>query len=470
MHFYKIKGVTVLFICFLLSFSKVRATTVIPITIYVLDDNNGTWANLATDASLSQMICDVNKIFAGQDDDLLAAINNNTFPNNYLAYVGDAGMRFFIAKIYRYTNVPQGQPMPPNNIVYPPATGVPIYLYNGSFAGIASSSIYNNVLTMIKTFGYNKATISHELGHMYDLCHLNGCGIAGEYTCLSGSDDCCSDTPPSSMTSCNINDGTNMPQNIMQEQPTGCQFFFTTQQRSRMNACITAHHPTWVDNTNCPALQYDWHNSVPTYTLTPTVVYNNPLYQAYIHVDAHLSSCVNGPVSYYYQLRRKDCESYYLGPPVFISDNISSFDIPVHENCNYVIRLIVQYSNGLRNAIEQEFFVPFTQGKVCGCNPGNPDSKPGNTLGLNETTSGFGISNITVYPNPVQKMLNLKNYNNDCSCISYTIMNNLGQFIDNGKANEQGTIDVSKMTSGIYYLRFVNSLTNETKTIQFMKL
>jgi len=463
------KGIIIPLIIVSFFFSRAGAANAIPITIYVLDDNTGTWASLASDASLAQMICDVNKIFAGQDDDMHTAINNNTFPANYTAYIGDAGMRFFIAKIYRFTNVPQGQPFPPNNIQYPAATGVPIYLYNGSFAGIAATQLYNNGLTMVKTFGYNKSTICHELGHWYDLCHLNGCGINGEYTCISGSDDCCADTPPTSVGSCPPNDGTNMPQNIMQDQPSGCRYLFTPQQRSRMNASIISNHPSWLDNTNCQALTFDWHNSVPTFTLVPGVVYNNPLYVPYIQVNAHVSSCVNGPLSYYYQLRLLDCESGYSGPPVYISDNNPTFYIQVHENCRYRIRLIVRYPNGMVNAIEQDFFVPFAQGKNCPCGTGNPGSKPGHELGVKEQNPTPGLSDIEVYPNPVKDVLNLKNYNNDCSCIDYTIVNNIGQVIKKDKSGNVGTIDVSKLVHGLYYLRFNNTNTGETKTIEFIK-
>ena len=71
------------------------------------------------------------------------------------------------------------------------------------------------------------------------------------------------------------------------------------------------------------------------------------------------------------------------------------------------------------------------------------------------------VSRFSLYPNPANDLLNL---NNPLDFqVSYNIIDQLGRKVDNGsvKPNSRGTIDISRLAQGTYYLR----LWNESNTM-----
>ena len=80
-------------------------------------------------------------------------------------------------------------------------------------------------------------------------------------------------------------------------------------------------------------------------------------------------------------------------------------------------------------------------------------------------TNSFDNANFTYYPNPVKNVLNLS-YTQDITSVS--IFNLLGQEMLTKSINAtQGTIDMSNMTSGAYFVKVTAD--NQTKTIKVIK-
>ncbi len=86
-----------------------------------------------------------------------------------------------------------------------------------------------------------------------------------------------------------------------------------------------------------------------------------------------------------------------------------------------------------------------------------------------DTVSTYGNNNldkqeISVYPNPVDDFINLKGKHN-LQLTYYEVTNSIGQIILKGKY--QDPIDISKLTSGTYYLKVYNKIA--FSTIKFVK-
>lgn len=80
-------------------------------------------------------------------------------------------------------------------------------------------------------------------------------------------------------------------------------------------------------------------------------------------------------------------------------------------------------------------------------------------------TNSFDNANFTYYPNPVKNVLNLL-YTQDITSVS--VFNLLGQEMLTKSINAtQGTIDMSNMTSGAYFVKVTAD--NQTKTIKVIK-
>ncbi|MEH6535305.1 MAG: T9SS type A sorting domain-containing protein [Psychroserpens sp.] len=81
------------------------------------------------------------------------------------------------------------------------------------------------------------------------------------------------------------------------------------------------------------------------------------------------------------------------------------------------------------------------------------------SLGINDFDD---ISDaITLYPNPAKSVLNIK-VSGSHSNVSYKIVNLLGQNVMNGDLN-RGSIDVSKLTAGMYIIEFTGDAKKGTK-------
>jgi uncharacterized protein (TIGR02145 family) len=81
---------------------------------------------------------------------------------------------------------------------------------------------------------------------------------------------------------------------------------------------------------------------------------------------------------------------------------------------------------------------------------------------LSNTT--FETNSIKLYPNPVNRVLNV-NIDNYLISQPYTIIDNLGRVVLNGKLNDvESTINVEQLSKGIYYLKIAGN--NATKFIK----
>ena len=79
-------------------------------------------------------------------------------------------------------------------------------------------------------------------------------------------------------------------------------------------------------------------------------------------------------------------------------------------------------------------------------------------------TESFDIISITLYPNPISSILNIKTYANIANQ-PYTISDALGKVVLNGKLNEvDTTINVEQLSKGLYYLKLSDS--NASKFIK----
>ena len=78
---------------------------------------------------------------------------------------------------------------------------------------------------------------------------------------------------------------------------------------------------------------------------------------------------------------------------------------------------------------------------------------------LSNTT--FETNSIKLYPNPVNRVLNV-NIDNYLINQPYTIIDNLGRVVLNGKINEvESTINVEQLSKGIYYLKIAGNNANK---------
>ena len=83
-------------------------------------------------------------------------------------------------------------------------------------------------------------------------------------------------------------------------------------------------------------------------------------------------------------------------------------------------------------------------------------------------SSNIQIENISVYPNPVNSLLNVNiGLNRD---FNYSIFNITGQIIGKGKfANNINRVDFSEVSKGIYFLRVFDSQSKKQNTYKLVK-
>lgn len=73
---------------------------------------------------------------------------------------------------------------------------------------------------------------------------------------------------------------------------------------------------------------------------------------------------------------------------------------------------------------------------------------------------------VSVYPNPVSSVLNIESKG---EVIKYSIYNLNGSLISDFRANSVNKIDVSKLNSGIYFLKLMSE-NKQIQTLKFIKL
>ena len=80
------------------------------------------------------------------------------------------------------------------------------------------------------------------------------------------------------------------------------------------------------------------------------------------------------------------------------------------------------------------------------------------SVGIDELT---GLSNVTIYPNPANDVLNIDYNKNGDDAIEISIIDQFGRVITsiNGLSNgfNHNTIDVSNLQSAVYFVRFTTN-------------
>jgi len=83
-------------------------------------------------------------------------------------------------------------------------------------------------------------------------------------------------------------------------------------------------------------------------------------------------------------------------------------------------------------------------------------------------TDNIQIENISIYPNPINNMLNVNVGSN--SGLNYSIFNITGKIIFNGKfINPSNRIDFSDLSKGVYFLQVFNKQLNKQNTYKLIK-
>lgn len=86
------------------------------------------------------------------------------------------------------------------------------------------------------------------------------------------------------------------------------------------------------------------------------------------------------------------------------------------------------------------------------------------TLSSKDENSVFGQLNVNSYPNPVEEILNISTENESLYFRIYSIS---GKKIIQSKLNEEKTINVNKLESGVYFISIFNN--SSQNTIKFIK-
>ena len=78
------------------------------------------------------------------------------------------------------------------------------------------------------------------------------------------------------------------------------------------------------------------------------------------------------------------------------------------------------------------------------------------------------IENISIYPNPINNMLNISVGSN--SGLNYSIFNITGQIIFKGKfTSSNNRVDFSDLSKGVYFLQVLDIQLNKQNTYKLIK-
>ncbi|MBN4057957.1 T9SS type A sorting domain-containing protein [Olleya sp. AH-315-K02] len=78
------------------------------------------------------------------------------------------------------------------------------------------------------------------------------------------------------------------------------------------------------------------------------------------------------------------------------------------------------------------------------------------------------INDLKVFPNPVSDIIFVSN-NNYLNKLNYNLFNFNGKLIKTSSVNYFNQIDISNLSSGLYFIRFINKNNDGVKTIKFIK-
>ncbi|MFN4246144.1 MAG: zinc-dependent metalloprotease [Flavipsychrobacter sp.] len=437
------------------------------------------WQQNTSDQALADLICDVNKIFAGTDDDLIA--NYSSIPSNYIPIIANTGIRFYIKGIDR----PASRPLAGTNYCSADlgsfdVGALNIYLYDFSGGGtgvyLRPSGCKMKDAIFVSKGSFNKSGVAHEIGHALDLCHLDGCGIAGSGlsgTTCGGSDDCMGDTPSgSAMTSCNISDGVNMPQNVMQSYNTGCRMFFTNNQKTRMRNSYILYHSLTPPPTTYP---FNWvvdpfysyplslsMNNVPaTFTndnegQTVAVTFSNCTDLSNItDVEWSVTGCPpgsSGAVASPFAFGTSPIGSSVFDWSFLFSAPYGA-SVGIYPNCILYVTFTIRYvwGSSIQRVIQFNNAPGNTHCYLCG--PTDPNSKFGTTSVSNTASQ---VADDVLYPNPATNTININGSYN-----FFNISDLSGRSVSNGVLNSQ-SVDISDLSKGTYIIR----LTGRSHSIQ----
>jgi len=465
-----------LVVLFMLPFQLVTAAPTvltIPVTFHVYGDpNDPVWAANASDQQLANLICAVNKIYAGQDPDLIAGYSS--LPPAFQSMISDTRIRFYIAAIDRPETSPAQGSYWGSVQLTPPAfpdgskdlQSFNIYLYQYSdgpssasdavFLAPAGGTTMTDVI-FLKKSGLNKTILAHELGHSLDLCHTDGCGAGGTpitQRCSMGN-SCCTGLPsglaftPPCMSAGSTT--TSMPQNIM-FPGTGsstCRTFFIPCQTDAMRNLITT---TW------------WRSYSPPNVLTIGAL-TGPIEDVplYIDIDDHQHSL---------NVIYPDCLapgviadiSYEIYQPCSPTDVLmTSGNLPAGTTtfnwaslmnppisllspaCVYYIKLTTTYTSGYTTIFK--YYINTTNGSTtnCPCGSGGENGKQGTT-----SVKTTDIKTPIVYPNPAKDMLMVSS---SYKFEAYKIYDMTGRLLLKGDNNNNNAIDIKTLAKGIYVMK-----------------
>ena len=137
-----------------------------------------------------------------------------------------------------------------------------------------------------------------------------------------------------------------------------------------------------------------------------------------------------------------------LGP--FFATSVSSTDATIAPDILTIQGVALRQNSAGQNAIVDGIYVRTVWNLV--------------DAGTALSTNNFALSQISLYPNPVVSVLNVK-INSNLIDQPYAIIDGLGRVVLKGKLNEvENTINVAQLSKGIYYIKL-----SDNKSSKFIK-
>ncbi len=139
------------------------------------------------------------------------------------------------------------------------------------------------------------------------------------------------------------------------------------------------------------------------------------------------------------------------------------FDV-VNNNC-YTFEIFDVYSDGICCAYGEGVYELTTDTDVMIATNGNfgaseaTEFAVSNNIGQESNT----LENVSIYPNPTEGLLNIQ-LPVSAHAYAYSMTNAIGQVVTGGTLNDnKSVIDLSDLNEGIYFIRIVNTITNNYK-------
>jgi hypothetical protein len=479
---------------------------------------------MTLDQYLTDLVCQVNKTYSGNDPLVLAA--GATFP--YLAIKADTKIQFFVKGIdYPLNHTGNAKTVKTNNMKEA-GRAINIFLYNfdaaggvhplGRFVPVTSTAPTTEGggpgqmdIIMLKNAGLTRGILAHELGHFFGLAHFDNSSTppgGGLCNCPGiGSGDCVSDTPPVNTYSCNMADNTEMSQNVMQ-QGNSCQVFFTNGQKGKMDLTFAS---TSVTPLPCNRSLYVDPSPVLASHIPPPV--NISRSGSVVTIKATYTSCIaTAPVRFTASVARYDAPvTCREGVGVITGWNPSTILVALAPTvCTYRVTVRAMWADGSFYDYAPVVYAgtgfpplpPYIPSSVylwaqrfCQCTkPWIDDTKREATsendidnmenliqvkegdvidvakeLGMEsiESIMQASLTALELFPNPADNTISFKNY--DATGCKYAITNVMGQVIDAGTV-VSGSIAVHKLPAGQYFVQITDKADNRSNVMKFIKV